>query len=61
MSARMYRLKNGLYRVREGKRVLAKATTKTLAQRQINLANGLRHGWEPGRKYRKGGKVYARK
>ena len=58
---KMYPLKNGLWRVRDGKKIIARATTKEKAQRQIALIRGVTtQAWKPEYKYEKRGKMYAR-
>jgi len=44
MPVRIRKLKSGKYRVYDGKRIAAKATTKTKALKQVKLLRGLAHG-----------------
>lgn len=44
MPVRIRRLKSGKYRVYDGKRVTAKATTKVKAEKQAKLLRGIAHG-----------------
>jgi hypothetical protein len=40
----------GNYKVTSPSGVRAKGTTKTKARRQVNLLEGIEHGWKPSRK-----------
>ena len=40
----------GNYKVTSPSGVRAKGTTKTKARRQVNLLEGIEHGWRPSRK-----------
>ncbi|HLE52714.1 MAG TPA: hypothetical protein VI755_11665 [Anaerolineales bacterium] len=50
MPVKIRKLKGGKFRVRIGRRVLAKRTTKTKAMKQARLLRAIDHGFKPRRK-----------
>jgi len=52
MPVKIRKLKSGKYRVKVGKRVVARRTTKRKAMRQKRLLQAIDHGFKPRRKKR---------
>jgi hypothetical protein len=46
-------LKGGRYRVKIGRRIVARRTTKRKAERQRRLLQAIDHGWRPSRRRKK--------